>query len=81
MPSTIPTIETFKARWEDFQIECANLRSARRWLFNGFANEDVGADEDELWDRVWRFEDRIAHLPVATRADCLANASYRYADI
>lgn len=79
--SQVTTLETYKARWEDFRIECANLRNARRWLLNGFGNEDVGADEDELWDRVWRFEDRIAHLSVADRADRLMSASYRYGDI
>lgn len=74
-------LETYKARWADFRTDCANLASARRWLFSGYGNEDVGADEDELWDRVFCFEDRHAHLSVQRRAELLAAESYRYADM
>lgn len=74
-------IETYKARWADFRIECANLDAGRRWLAQGYANEDLEADENELWDRVWTFEKRIAHLSVAQRGDALTHESYRYDDM
>lgn len=79
--STATTLEAYKARWADFLVECKNLDSARRWLFDGYGNEDVGATEGELWDRVWTFEDRHAHLSVRERGNVLFGESHRYGDM
>lgn len=75
------TLETYKARWEDFRIDCEWLDSARRELFHGYGNEDIGADADELWDRVFAYEARFAHLPVMQRANEMLFSASRYADI
>jgi hypothetical protein len=74
-------LESYKERWADFRTECDNLNFARRALLRGFGNEDVGATDDELIERVARFESRYAHEPVARRAERLMVESYRYADM
>lgn len=81
MQTEAANLKTYKARWADFRIDCDNLNSARRALFHAYGNEDVGADEEELWDRVWSFEDRLSHLSVAERAQRLRHDAYRYEDM
>jgi len=72
-------LKTYKARWEDFRIECANLDYARRACVHGYANESL--DGDEAYERMCRFEDRHAHEPVWRRASLLMDQYYARANI
>jgi hypothetical protein len=73
------TLATYKARWEDFRIECENLDYARRLAYQGFVNETLSGDE--AWAAVCRLEDRHARDTVARRADVLMDAYYLRADM
>jgi hypothetical protein len=77
----MPNLETYKARWQDFLTECANLDHSRAMLARGYLNEDLDATADDCWERVWRFENRIAHLSVFERAERMRGEAYRYADM